>query len=315
MAHPFLSVVIPVYNEEPVLEILYQRLFAALDLLQKTFEVIFINDGSRDRSLEILTTFYERRPTQVRIIEFNGNFGQHMAIMAGFEKTRGDLVVTLDADLQNPPEEIYKLVEAFEQGHDVVNTYRMNRQDKKWRLLVSGLHNRLRARLIPSLRMKDEGSMLRGYSRRIVNLMASTGEASTFIPALALTYARNATEVGVKHEERAAGESGYTFYKLIRYNFDLITNFSLVPLQAITFFGLLISFLSFLFFIILIVRRVIVGPDAEGVFTLFAVLFLLMGIMFMCIGIIGEYIGRIYQEVRKRPRFVIDKMIEDEQNK
>ncbi len=310
MYKPFISVVIPVYNEEAVLEILYKRLFEALDKLNKTYEVIFINDGSRDKSIEILENFYQRRPEQVRVIDFNGNFGQHMAIMAGFEKVRGDFVITMDADLQNPPEEIYKIIEQFEKGHDVVNAHRLDRQDKRWRKNVSRGHNWLRTKMMPKLKMKDEGCMLRGYSRRIIDLMASTGESSTFIPALALTYAQNPIEVGVNHEERAAGRSNYTLYKLIRYNFDLVTNFSLAPLQAITITGILVSMFSFLFFIFLIARRILFGPDAEGVFTLFAILFFLVGIMTLSLGVIGEYIGRIYQEVRKRPRFVINRVIQ-----
>lgn len=310
MQHPMISVVIPVYNEEEVLDILYQRLFDAMDKLNKTFEVIFIDDGSRDKSMEILKGYYQQRPEQIRIIQFNGNFGQHMAIMAGFEHVRGDLIITMDADLQNPPEEIYKIVEAFEAGHDVINSHRLDRQDRRWRKAVSKSHNWMRAKMIPGIEMRDEGCMLRGYSRRVVDLMASTGEANTFIPALALTFAMNPTEVGVKHEERAAGTSGYNFYKLIRYNFDLITNFSLVPLQAITLLGILVSLFSFIFFIFLAVRRIAYGPDADGVFTLFAILFLLVGIMMLCLGVIGEYIGRIYQEISKRPRFVIHQIIE-----
>ena len=310
MSTPLISVVIPVYNEEAVLEILYKRLFDALDKLNRTYEVVFINDGSRDKSLELLEAFHQRRPEQVRVIDFNGNFGQHMAIMAGFEYVRGELIITMDADLQNPPEEIYKIVAAFEVGHDVVNAHRLDRQDKRWRKAASKSHNWLRTKMMPGLTMKDEGCMLRGYSRRIVDLMASTGEASTFIPALALTYAGNPTEVGVHHEERAAGDSNYTLYKLIRYNFDLITNFSLAPLQAITIIGILVSMFSFIFFIFLIARRIMFGPDAEGVFTLFAILFFLVGIMTLSLGVIGEYIGRIYQEVRKRPRFVINRIIQ-----
>lgn len=312
MKDPMISIVVPVYNEEEVLDILYKRLFDAMDKLERSYEVIFIDDGSRDKSMEILLGFYEQRPEQIRIIEFNGNFGQHMAIMAGFENVRGELIITMDADLQNPPEEIHKIVEAFEQGHDVVNAHRLDRQDKRWRKSVSRSHNWLRSKMMPGIEMKDEGCMLRGYARRVVDLMASTGEASTFIPALALTYATNPAEVGVKHEERAAGTSGYNLYKLIRYNFDLITNFSLAPLQAITITGILVSLCSFIFFIFLIVRRFAYGPDADGVFTLFAVLFFLVGIMTLSLGVIGEYIGRIYQEISKRPRFVIHRIVQQD---
>ena len=309
--NPYLSVVIPVYNEQETLEELYRRLTAALDKTGKTWEIILTNDGSKDRSSEMLQELHDRRPSQIQVIEFNGNFGQHMAIMAGFEKVRGEIVITMDADLQNPPEEIGKLVDAMEAGHDVVNTHRMGRQDNWWRLFVSKMHNKMRAWMMPKLVMKDEGCMLRAYSRHIVDLMVSTGETTTFIPALALNYAVNPTEVGVAHETRFAGESNYNLYKLIRYNFDLITGFSVFPLQVFTMIGMLISFLSFLFVVFLIVRRLVVGPEVEGVFTLFAVMFFLLGIVLLGLGVVGEYIGRIYQEVRQRPRFVIRKVLEE----
>jgi undecaprenyl-phosphate 4-deoxy-4-formamido-L-arabinose transferase len=308
--NPLISVVIPVHNEEKNLETLYQRLTASLDKLGKTYEIIFTNDGSQDRSAEMLKDLHHRRPDQISVIEFNGNFGQHMAIMAGFERVRGQIIITMDADLQNPPEEIGKLVAAVEAGYDVVNTHRLGRQDQTWRLWISKLHNAIRAWMMPKLKMKDEGCMLRAYRRDIVDLMVSTGEATTFIPALALNYASNPTEVGVAHAPRLAGESSYNFYGLIRYNFDLVTGFSLFPLQVFTLIGMLISFCSFLFVMFLIVRRLIVGPEVEGVFTLFAIMFFLLGIVLLGLGVVGEYIGRIYQEVRKRPRFVVRKVLE-----
>lgn len=307
---PYISVVIPVHNEQETLEILYQRLTKAMDELEKSYEIILVNDGSTDRSSEILAQLHQRRPEQIRVIEFNGNFGQHMAIMAGFENVRGEIIISMDADLQNPPEEIGKLVSAMEAGHDVVNTYRLDRQDSAWRLWVSKWHNRIRSWMIPKFKMRDEGCMLRAYRRSIVDLMASTQETSTFIPVLALMYASSPTEVGVKHEERSAGETSYNFYKLIRYNFDLITNFSVVPLQLFTFMGVGISVFSFVFFIFLMIRRFWIGPEVQGVFTLFAFLFFLIGIVLFGLGVVGEYVGRIYQEVRKRPRFVIKKILE-----
>jgi undecaprenyl-phosphate 4-deoxy-4-formamido-L-arabinose transferase len=309
-AIPYVSVVIPVHNEQECLEELYQRLTSTLDKLGKPYEIILTNDGSTDKSSEILQELHERRPEQIRIVEFNGNFGQHMAIMAGFERVRGEIVITMDADLQNPPEEIGKLVAAMEAGHDVVNTHRLERQDSWWRLFVSRTHNLIRAWMMPKLKMKDEGCMLRAYRRNIVDLMVSTGEATTFIPALALNYASNPTEVGVAHAERSAGDSSYSFYGLIRYNFDLVTGFSVVPLQMVTMMGMAISFCSFVFVMFLIVRRIVVGPEVEGVFTLFAILFFLIGILLLALGVIGEYIGRIYQEVRKRPRYVVRHVLE-----
>ncbi len=304
-----ISIVIPVHNEAEVLPSLFKRLLPVMESLNTTYEIILVNDGSTDASAAILDNYHEQYPDHIRVIHFNGNFGQHMAIMAGFEHVHGEVVITLDADLQNPPEEIPKLWALTQQGHDVVGGYRMDRQDSTWRLYASRWHNKIREKIAPSLKMKDEGCMLRAYSKKVVDAMVSTKETSTFIPALAMAYAHNPAEVGVKHEARTEGTSSYNLYKLIRYNFDLITNFSLVPLQIFTFIGIGVSALSTLFVIFLFIRRLIIGPEAEGLFTLFAILFLLMGIVLMGLGIVGEYIGRIYQEVRGRPRFVIQRLV------
>jgi undecaprenyl-phosphate 4-deoxy-4-formamido-L-arabinose transferase len=309
-----ISVVIPVHNEQEVLPTLFKRLLPVLQGLNRPFEIILTNDGSKDASERILDEYQAQYPENIRVVHFNGNFGQHMAIMAGFEQVRGKIIITMDADLQNPPEEIPKLIALADAGHDVVGGYRLDRQDKRWRLLVSKWHNRIRAKIAPNLDMKDEGCMLRAYSRDVVDAMVNTAEKNTFIPALAMCFASNPAEVGVKHEARTEGTTSYNLYKLIRYNFDLITNFSLVPLQIFTFIGIVVSMLSTAFVGFLFVRRIMVGPEAEGVFTLFAIMFLLMGIILMGLGIVGEYIGRIYSEVRARPRFII-KRIQQENEK
>lgn len=314
MVQPYISVVIPVHNEEEVLNSLYNRLMPVMDGLNKPFEIIFTNDGSKDKSELILKEFHHRRPHHIRVINFNTNYGQHMAIMAGFERVRGQIIITMDADLQNPPEDIPKLVAEMEKGHDVVSGYRQQRKDSYWRLIVSKLHNKIRAIIAPQITMKDEGCMLRAYHRHIVDLMVASGEASTFIPALALTFASNPSEIGVSHAPRTEGTTSYNFYKLIRYNFDLVTGFSLVPLQFFTLLGMLISGMSGLLVLYILTRRIILGPEAEGIFTLFAILFLLVGICLLGLGILGEYIGRIYQEVLKRPRFVIKSELNPPQN-
>jgi len=309
MSKPYVSIVIPVYNEEANLETLFSRLMAVMDRIGKPFEVLFTNDGSRDRSGVILKEFHMRRPKEVRVIDFNGNFGQHMAIMAAFERVRGDVIVTLDADLQNPPEELPKLIAAIEAGHDVVGGYRKNRKDTFFRKNASKMINSIRAR-ITNIRMKDQGCMLRAYRKNIVESIVASGETSTFIPALAYSFAANPAEVEVEHTARIAGESKYRLYDLVRLNFDLMTGFSLVPLQVFTLFGIIVSVFSLLFVIFLFIRRIIVGPEAEGLFTLFAILYFFVGIGIMGLGIIGEYIGRIYKEVRRRPRFVIREIYE-----
>jgi len=304
VAQPYLTVVVPVYNEQENLPALFARLTVVLDGIGKPYEILFTNDGSRDNSLALLRDFYQQRPKQVRVIDFNGNFGQHMAIMAAFERARGEVIVTLDADLQNPPEEIPKLLAEIENGHDVVGGYRRDRQDSWFRRRASHLLNAVRE-TTTRIRMRDQGCMLRAYRRNIVEHITASGETSTFIPALAMSYAANPAEVEVEHAARAAGASKYNLYKLIRLNFDLMTGFSVVPLQVFTLFGMAISVGSLLFVVYLFIRRLIIGPEVQGVFTLFAILYFLVGVGIMGLGVIGEYIGRIYQEVRRRPRFMI----------
>jgi undecaprenyl-phosphate 4-deoxy-4-formamido-L-arabinose transferase len=240
----------------------------------------------------------------VRVVEFNGNFGQHMAILAAFEVSRGEIVITLDADLQNPPEEIPKLVAEVERGHDVVGSIRQKRQDTFFRKTASMMVN-IVTRKMTGMRMSDYGCMLRAYHRNVVNNINRCQEASTFIPALAQTFSASPSEVPVAHAERLEGESKYSLYKLIRLNFDLMTGFSVVPLQLFALMGVLTSLFAVAFAVFLLVRRFIVGAEVEGVFTLFAILFFFLGITIFGIGIVGEYVGRIYQEVRRRPRYVV----------
>jgi undecaprenyl-phosphate 4-deoxy-4-formamido-L-arabinose transferase len=310
---PQLSIVIPVYNEQEGLQALFDRLYPAMDQLQANlnlrYEIIFVNDGSKDRSAGMLAAQFDLRPDTTRVVLFQNNFGQHMAIMAGFEHARGESIITLDADLQNPPEEIVLLAAELIKGHDYVGTIRSNRQDSWFRKTASRAMNHLRQR-ITRITMTDQGCMLRGYSRRIVNLVRQCNESNTFIPALAYTFAANPTEIHVKHEERFAGESKYSLYQLIRLNFDLVTGFSVMPLQLFSIFGMLLALGSGILFALLLVRRFVLGSEVEGVFTLFALTFFLIGVMLFGLGLLGEYIGRIYQQVRERPRYVVQTVLE-----
>ncbi len=310
---PQLSIVIPVYNEQEGLQALFDRLYPAMDQLQAKlnlrYEIIFVNDGSKDRSAGMLAAQFDLRPDTTRVVLFQNNFGQHMAIMAGFEYARGESIITLDADLQNPPEEIALLAAELIKGHDYVGTIRSNRQDSWFRKTASRAMNHLRQR-ITRITMTDQGCMLRGYSRRIVNLVRQCNESNTFIPALAYTFAANPTEIEVKHEERFAGESKYSLYQLIRLNFDLVTGFSVMPLQLFSIFGMLLALGSGTLFALLLVRRFVLGSEVEGVFTLFALTFFLIGVMLFGLGLLGEYIGRIYQQVRERPRYVVQTVLE-----
>jgi undecaprenyl-phosphate 4-deoxy-4-formamido-L-arabinose transferase len=308
---PEISVVIPIYNEQAGLQALFDRLYPALDALHVPYEIVFVNDGSRDNSVSILAEQFRQRPDVTRVVLFNGNYGQHMAILAGFEASRGEIMVTLDADLQNPPEEIKHLVAKMREGYDYVGSIRRKRQDSAWRTYASKAMNSLREK-ITNIKITDQGNMLRAYGRNVIDLVNQCGEVNTFVPALAYRFARKPTEIIVEHEERAAGESKYSLYSLIRLNFDLVTGFSLVPLQFFSMMGMLMSIASALLVLVLLVRRLFLGAEAEGLFTLFAIAFFFMGVILFGIGLLGEYVGRIFQQVRARPRYVVQTILQQQ---
>jgi undecaprenyl-phosphate 4-deoxy-4-formamido-L-arabinose transferase len=308
---PEISLVVPVYNEEAVLPALFERIYPALDALGRSYELIFVDDGSRDRSVALLREQYQRRADVTRVVLFAANFGQHRAILAGFAHARGRYLVTLDADLQNPPEETGRIVAELEAGHDYVGTIREQRQDVAWRRWASRLMNRLRERTT-RIRITDQGCMFRGYSRSIIDAINQCSENNTFVPALAYTFSSNPIEISVRHEDRSAGESKYSMYHLIKLNFDLMTGFSTVPMQLFSALGFFVSLFSLLFGVGLVLRRVLGRAEAaeQGVFTLFAVAFLLIGVTLFGLGLLGEYVGRIYEEVRRRPRYLIAAVLE-----
>ncbi|MCF9019330.1 MULTISPECIES: undecaprenyl-phosphate 4-deoxy-4-formamido-L-arabinose transferase [Pseudomonas syringae group] len=304
------SIVIPVYNEQQSLPELLRRTEAACARLRHGYEIVLVDDGSRDQSAEILQQAAERDGSPVVAVILNRNYGQHAAIMAGFEHCKGDVIVTLDADLQNPPEEIPRLIALAEQGYDVVGTVRNNRQDSAWRRWPSKLIN-LAVQRSTGVAMSDYGCMLRAYRRTIVDAMLACRERSTFIPILANSFARHTTEVLVEHAEREHGDSKYSPMRLINLMFDLITCMTTTPLRLLSIVGFSMAFLGLLFAVMLIVLRLIFGaPWAEnGTFVLFAVLFVFTGGQFIGMGLLGEYLGRMYSDVRARPRFFIEKVV------
>lgn len=313
--NPELSVVIPAYNEEPNIDELCSRLLTILKNTGRTFEIVIVNDGSRDESLLKLLEWYHKYPNYFRILDFNSNFGHHNALWAGFEYVRGDVVITMDADLQNPPEELPKLLEKIDEGYDYVGSYRLGkRQDAKWRDWASKLNNKLREK-ITDIRMSDQGCMLRAYKRSVVDAIVGCGDYTAFIPALAFKFASKYTEIGMRHAPRFKGETKYGLYYLLRTHFDLMTGFSLVPLQLFTLFGFTLSGGSFLLVLYLLARRIFIGPEAEGVFTLFAILFFMVSVAIVGIGLIGEYVGRTYQIVQKRPRYILKTIYEAKKSK
>jgi undecaprenyl-phosphate 4-deoxy-4-formamido-L-arabinose transferase len=307
------SVVIPVYNEQESLPELIRRTTDACEKLGRDYEILLVDDGSSDESAAMLVDAAEAPGSHIVAVLLNRNYGQHSAIMAGFNHVTGDLVVTLDADLQNPPEEIPRLVAKADEGYDVVGTVRQNRQDSWFRKRASRLINRM-IQSTTGKAMGDYGCMLRAYRRHIVDAMLHCHERSTFIPILANTFARKAIEIPVHHAEREFGDSKYSFMRLINLMYDLVTCLTTTPLRMLSVFGSAIALLGFALSVLLVVLRLAFGPQwaAEGVFMLFAVLFMFIGAQFVGMGLLGEYIGRIYNDVRARPRYFIQRVVSRE---
>ena len=305
-----LSVVIPVFNEEANLDELIRRCLAACRQARRPFEIILVDDGSRDRSADMLEAAAAAHPDEVIAVFLNRNYGQHAAIMAGFEQVHGEIVVTLDADLQNPPEEIPRLAAAMEEGYDVVGSVRANRQDTWFRRTASALVNRA-VQKATGVMMHDYGCMLRAYRGHIVRAMLQCHERSTFIPVLGNSFARRTTEIEVDHDARRNGDSKYSFSRLISLMFDLVTSMTTYPLRLLSFMGVIVSVLGIGFGCFLLLMRLLFGAAwaAEGVFTLFAILFIFVGAQFVAMGLLGEYLGRVYNDVRARPRYFIQRII------
>jgi undecaprenyl-phosphate 4-deoxy-4-formamido-L-arabinose transferase len=305
MGGPEVSVVVPVYNEETSLGELWERVAKALG--EEDYELVLVNDGSHDRSREILHQLADEHP-EVVAVELSRNFGQHPAVLAGFSVARGRYLVTLDADLQNPPEEIPRILAELRAGHDAVGSVRVRRRDPWLRKQISALVNRVTTASL-GVGMTDYGCMLRGYSRALADEIVDLAERSAFIPALATMLARNPVEIDVEHVGREEGGSKYSPLRLMGLGFDLLTGFSLVPIQLVSLTGIAIALLGVGFAIFLFVRRLIVGPEVEGVFTLFAILFAFVGVLMLGVGVVGEYVGRIYAEVRRRPIYRIREVV------
>jgi len=305
-----ISLVIPVFNEEANLDNLISRCLTVCEKLQKNYEIILVDDGSRDASVSKITQAAEKNPNKIIGLLLNRNYGQHAAVMAGFAEAKGDAIITLDADLQNPPEEIPKLVEQLDAGFEVVGSIRMNRQDSLFRRLSSKLVNTM-VRQATGVNMHDYGCMLRGYQRHVIEAVLQCHERSTFIPVLANSFAHKTTEVQVEHAARLDGDSKYSLWKLINLQFDLLTSITTLPLRLLTVMGGISAFLGIGFGVFLLIMRFIYGAEwaAKGVFTLFSVQFFFIGLQFMAMGLMGEYLGRIYNDVRARPRYFVKAVV------
>lgn len=305
-----LSIVVPVFNEEGTIEELARRCVRTCDLLECDYELILVDDGSSDGSASEIDKAADSWPGRCFGVLLNRNYGQHAAVLAGCDQSRGEIVITLDADLQNPPEEIAKLYGKICEGYDVVGSVRTPRQDNLFRRISSRLVNRM-VRATTGVDMSDYGCMLRAYRRPIVDAMLRCPGRALFIPVLANSFARRTAEVPVRHAERATGTSKYDLLALVNLQFDLLTGMTTFPLRLLGIAGAVSAAAGFAFGALLLALRLLYGAEwaSDGVFTLLAILFLFIGLQFLGMGLLGEYLARIHHDVESRPRYLVDRTV------
>ncbi len=305
--NPEISIVFPVYNEEPNLRELFERIVAALEPLGKDFEVVAVNDGSNDGSLERLLELREEDP-RLRVVNLMRNFGQAPALYAGFSHVRGRHVVMLDADLQNPPEEIPKLLAKLDEGYDVAVGWRVNRQDSRFRMLVSRVLNAVVARII-NLPVHDHGCTLRAYQRSVVDQLTQLfTHHSRYLPIETAWLGVRIAEVEVEHHKRKRGHSKYSILDLSATAFDLLTSVTSAPMEIIGLLGWFFAAVG-----IIIAAAATLSWAVAGAFEpllLIGALFLfLVGVQLIATGFMCEYISRIFKEVQNKPYYVIKDVI------
>lgn len=308
MASPKLSVIIPVHNESANIGPLCERLFPVLDRIGLAWEAIFVDDGSRDETLEVIRTLSQREP-RVGAISFSRNFGKEIAIAAGLDHARGDAVVIMDADLQHPPEMIEAFVERWRAGYDMVYGQRTDRSDEtRTKRGFAHLFYHLFARF-GEINLPEGAGDFRLIDRKGVEVLRTLGEKARFSKGLYAWIGFKGTGVPFVVEERRFGTSNWSFRKLFRFAFDGIAAFSTVPLRIWTYLGFLISFLSIATAIYFLIRTLLFGTDLPGFPSLIVSIMFFSGIQLMSLGIIGEYVGRIFAEVKRRPLYVVSERI------
>ncbi|GAA4379118.1 glycosyltransferase family 2 protein [Hymenobacter koreensis] len=301
-----LSVVIPIYNEEANIPTLYQRLRGVIDPMGVRCEFIFINDGSRDRSLELVQALAEQH-ADVRFIDFSRNFGHQIAVTAGLDLSQGEAVVIIDADLQDPPELIPQLYQKLHEGYEVVYAKRRRREgESAMKLFTAKLFYRLLARITNVSIPVDTGDF-RIISRKVVEALKQMPEQNKFLRGQISWIGYRQTYVEYDRAQRAGGETGYTYGKMIRLALDGITAFSDVPLKAATIMGFSVSGIAFLVLLYTLYARFIAHDYQPGWPSLMVSILFLGGVQLISVGLIGEYLARLSTNVRRRPLYIISK--------
>jgi glycosyltransferase involved in cell wall biosynthesis len=302
---PRYSIVAPCFNEEGVLHVLYQRVGQAMDQTGEPWELVLVNDGSHDRTPEIMRELRAADP-RVKVVDFARNFGHQIAVTAGLDYAQGDAVVIIDADLQDPPEVILEMIDRWQEGYEVVYAVRAERKGETWfKEFTAKLFYRLIYRITDMDIPLDTGDF-RLMDRKVVETMKQMKERHRFIRGMTSWVGFRQTGVNYVREERFAGETHYPFRKMFKFALDAITGFSYLPLQLATYLGFIIAALSAVGALLVVYARLFMGtaPFYGQATTLVTVLFL-GGVQLITLGIIGEYLGRIYDEVKGRPLYIV----------
>jgi len=303
--NPIISIVVPCYNEEAVIDIFLEHIEPILDSLDKNYEIIFVNDGSTDNTFNVMLNA-KNKHKNIRILNLSRNFGKEAALTAGLENAKGEAVIPIDVDLQDPPELILQFVKKWEEGYDVVLGKRADRSSDSLTKKISAdffykIHNK-----ISDISMPDNVGDYRLMSKRVVETLKKLPENQRFMKGLFAWVGYKTAIIEYKREIRVAGDSSFSGWKLWNFALDGITSFSTAPLRIWLYVGVLISLLAFLFGCSIIIKTLVYGIDLPGYASITTIVLFLGGIQLMGIGILGEYIGRIYKEAKRRPSYIIE---------
>lgn len=301
-----ISILIPAYNEAPVLEKLFTRLGnLANDNKDYEFEFLFVNDGSRDKTLEIIKE-YADKDERVSYVNFSRNFGKEIAMIAGLDHVTGDATVIIDADLQDPPELIPEMIKYWEEGYDDVYAKRRTRAGETWfKKLSAHMYYRLLQRF-SNIRIQEDTGDFRLLDRRAVEALKQFRESERNTKGMFSWIGFNKKEILYDRDERAAGTSGWNYFKLINLAVNGITSFTTAPLRISTVLGFIVSVIAFIYLVFIVIRTIFFGTDLGGYPSTMAVILFLGGVQLLSLGIIGEYVGRIFNETKNRPLYLVE---------
>ncbi len=299
-----LSIVVPCYNEEPNIDYLFERLISVLEPLEMTYEIVCVNDGSKDNTLKLLVEYHQRNPV-IKVVNFSRNFGKEIALTAGIDYTKGDAVIPIDADLQDPPELIGELIAKWREGYDVVYATRRSRQGESWvkKFTAQSFYRVIQG--LTAVKIPPDTGDFRLMDRKVVEALKQLPETNRFMKGLFSWVGYQQTSILYDRDPRFKGQTKWNYWKLWNFAIEGITAFSSKPLKIWSYVGVLISLISFIYAGFLVIRTLILGIDVPGYASLIVAILFLGGIQLLSLGILGEYLGRVHDEVKRRPLYLV----------